>query len=298
MRINGLPAGTIAVGVDGSVSSQHALAFAIDQAVAERRPLTLVHAVGAAGALSADQEGHDRPAGLEDLKAHSQRLLAAAREAVTLRAPGLDVHEILEAADPRDALLAVARDASLVVVGSRGRGPVGTLLLGSVSVAVTRHATCPVVVVRPGNPGIVRHGILVGADGTERSPVVLDFAFRQASIRRPPLTVLHACWDLRAALTAAQPVDGLDEGLEEHRLLLAECVAGLREKYPDVPVRTELATGPPDDCLLRLGKRMNMVVVGSHRGGAASEVLFGSVAARVVEHATCPVAVVPTGNRE
>ena len=48
MQINGLPAGTIAVGVDGSVSSEHALAFAIDQAAAERRPLTLVHAVGPA----------------------------------------------------------------------------------------------------------------------------------------------------------------------------------------------------------------------------------------------------------
>jgi nucleotide-binding universal stress UspA family protein len=40
-----------------------------------------------------------------------------------------------------------------------------------------------------------------------------------------------------------------------------------------------------------------MVVVGSHHGGAASEVLFGSVAASVVEHATCPVAVIPTGER-
>jgi nucleotide-binding universal stress UspA family protein len=36
-----------------------------------------------------------------------------------------------------------------------------------------------------------------------------------------------------------------------------------------------------------------MVVVGAHHGGAASEVVFGSVAASVVEHATCAVAVVP-----
>jgi nucleotide-binding universal stress UspA family protein len=297
MQITKLPAGTIAVGVDGSEPSTHALRYAIDQAVAERRPLTLVHAVGAAEALWLDQEGHDNRVGVEDAKTDAQRLLAAAREEVSQRAPELTVHEIVRVADPRDVLLAVSSEASMLVVGSRGRGPVRTLLLGSVSVAVARHATCPVIVVRPGHPGVVRRGVLVGADCTERSAGVLDFAFRQASMRRLPLTVLHAFWDVPASITAAHLVDGRGEDLEEQRMLLAEAVSGLREKYPDVPVRTELARGLPDECLVQMGKRMNLVVVGSHHGGAASAVLFGSVAASVVEHATCPVAVVPTGSR-
>lgn len=298
MQVNGLRAGTIAVGVDGSASSEQALAFAIDQAVAERRPLTLVHAVDAAQALWLDQDGHDNRLGVEDATTDSQRLLAAAHDQVTRQAPGLEVHELLRAADPRDVLLAVAREASLLVVGSRGRGPVRSLMLGSVSVAVTRHATCPVVVVRPTDPGAVRRGILVGADGTERSRPVLDFAFRQASIRRLPVMVLLAFWDVPATIATPHVVDRMNEDLEEQRLLLAECVGGLREKYPDVPVRTELARGLADERLLRMAKHMDMVVVGSHHGGAASEVVFGSVAAAVVEHATCPVAVVPTGNRE
>jgi nucleotide-binding universal stress UspA family protein len=297
MQVNGLPAGTIAVGVDGSASSEQALGFAIDQAVAERRPLTLLHAVGTTGAVWLDQEGHDNRFGVEDVQTDSQRLLTAAHEEVARKAPGLEVHDLLRIADPRDVLLAVAREASMVVVGSRGRGPVRTLLLGSVSVAVTRQATYPIVVVRPGNPGVVRRGVLVGADGTERSQSVLDFAFRQASMRHLPVTVLHAFWDVQATIAAAHLVDGQGEDLEEQRLLLAECVSGLREKYPDVPVRTELARGLPDECLVRMGDRMNMLVVGSHHGGAAAEVLFGSVAASVVEHASCPVAVIPTGDR-
>jgi nucleotide-binding universal stress UspA family protein len=297
VEINGLQAGTIAVGVDGSMSSERALAFAIDQAAAERRPLTLVHAVGALERLWLDQNGHDNRIGAGAAETGSQRLLADARDKVARKDPRLDVHELLRVADPRDVLLDVARDASLLVVGSRGRGPVRSRLLGSVGVAVTRQATCPVVVVRPGNPARVRHGVLVGADGTQRSQAALDFAFREASLHRLPVTVLHAFWDLPSTIAAAHVADGEGEDLEAHRLLLAECVSGLQEKYPDVPVRTQLTRGRPDECLVRMAERMNMVVVGSHHGGAASEVLFGSVAASVVEHATCPVAVIPTGER-
>lgn len=297
MQIDALPAGTIAVGVDGSEASRHALAFAVDQARAERRPLTLVHAVGAAGALWLDQEGHDNRIGVEDA-VDSGQLLAAAHQEVARRAPALEVHELLRVADPRDVLLAIAERASLVVVGSRGRGPVRTKLLGSVSVAVTRHATCPVIVVRPGNPGVVRRGVLAGADGTKRSLTVLDYAFRQASIHDLPLTALHTFWDVRAATAAPGMVHVRNEEFEEQRLLLSECISGLREKYPDVHVSTGVARGLPDQFLVPMAERMNMVVVGSHHGGAAMEVLFGSVTARVVEHASCPVAVIPTGPRE
>jgi len=293
MEINEIPAGTIAVGLDGSMSSRLALGFAIKQALAEHRPLTLVHAVGVMELLWVDQDGHDKRIGVPDTIPSPQRLLAEAREKVTRKAPGVEVHELLRVADARDVLIAASRGASLVVVGSRARGPVRSLLLGSVGVVVTRHASCPVVVVRPGHPGLVRQGVLVGVDGTNRSQAPLDFAFRYASIHRLPVTLMHAFWDVRATTSAAHVVEGRLEDLEGQRLLLAECISGLREKYPDVPVRTELARGHPEECLLKIGKRMHMVVVGSHHGGAASEAVFGSVAASVVEYATCPVAVVP-----
>ncbi len=284
--------GSIVVGVDGSPAARRALAWAIDQVVCERRPITLVHAVGPQGRVWMDQAGFDTRIGLEHMQTSSQRLLAEARAEVARRAPEVDVHEILRVADPRDVLLDLSRDAAMIVVGSRGRGRVRSLLLGSVGVAVTRHAECPVIVLRPGNQGLVRNGILVGADCSEHSGSTLEFAYRQASVRGLPLTVVHCLWDAFAA--AVEPRLVVDAGaVEAQRLLLAESVAGMTEKFPDVPVRTEIARGLADASLVTMSQRMDMVVVGSHHGGPFSGLVRGSVAASVVEHATCAVAVVP-----
>ena len=83
----------------------------------------------------------------------------------------------------------------MVVVGSRGLGPVASLLLGSVSVTVSKHASSPVVVCRPHPPlSPPQVGILVGVDGTALSLPAAELAFRLAALRRCTLTVLHSCW--------------------------------------------------------------------------------------------------------
>lgn len=66
------------------------------------------------------------------------------------RSRGTEAAFLVWEGDPGEAILnaAAAEGADLIVVGSRGRGPVGRLLLGSVSDHIVRHADCPVVVVR------------------------------------------------------------------------------------------------------------------------------------------------------
>ncbi|BDB42140.1 universal stress protein [Mycobacterium kiyosense] len=58
------------------------------------------------------------------------------------------VERVVEEASPVRALTAAARDADLLVVGSRGRGGFTGLLLGSVSTQCAQHAPCPVVIIR------------------------------------------------------------------------------------------------------------------------------------------------------
>jgi len=292
MQTTDIPPGSIVVGVDGSTSAVHAVAWAADQAVLEHRPLTLAHGTGHLDGVWMAQSGIDHRVVVEARREEGRRVLSHARE-VALRAGDLVVHEALRAQDAREMLHALAADAALLVVGSRGRGPVRSLLLGSVSVAATRHAPCTVVVVRPHHPGEVRRGVLVGADGTDRSLRTLEYAYRQASLRDLPLTVLHSYWDARhlpsTSVRASTPIPDLDDV----RMLVSESISGLGEKYPEVGVRVELVRGLADDCLIHAARQMEMVVVGAHRRSPVSNLVYGSVASAVIEHAACVVAVVP-----
>jgi nucleotide-binding universal stress UspA family protein len=277
-----IPAGTIVVGLDGSPSAARALAWAIAQAVREHRPLTLAHAIDHVSSLWVDPSGASRPEIVEVVHEDAQEILRSARAHVEAKAPGLVVHEASWSTDPRPMLLDLAGSAHLVVVGSRGRGPVTSLLLGSVGVAVIRHATCPVVVVRPTEHGAVRHGVLVGADGRPSSRETVEYAYLQASLHDLPLTIMHGPRGMVGS-----------ESTEELRLQAAEPLSGLAEKYPDVRARLVVATGLIDEELILASERMNLIVLGAHHGGRLSALVNGSVAQIVVEHAHCPVAVVP-----
>ncbi|MEO5854181.1 MAG: universal stress protein [Nocardioides sp.] len=289
-----VPAGSIVVGIDGSSSSHRALSWAVDQAVAEHRALTVVHATGALVPPWIDQAMADPYAAREAmLTAAGEVLGEARREAERWAAGRIEVHGVLRMSDARELLEELSEDAAMLVLGSHGRGPVRSALLGSVGVSLVRRAACPVVIHRPGHLGAVRNGVLVGVEGTARSMTALDFAFRLAAQRDLPLTVLHCFWDVEAATTPAHLVGDRSDQLVEQRLLLAETISGMTELYPQVRVRTELARGLPDRSLVLMGQRMDVLVVGASRGEHQSALTFGSVATSVVEHATCAVAVVP-----
>lgn len=292
-----IPAGAIVAGVDGSASSTRAVTWAVDQAVAEDRPLVLALGMGPPESHWMGQSpALDHRVVLAARREEARRVMDAARAQVAGRAPDLVVHEALRAQDPRELLLGLASDAALLVLGSHGRGPVTSLLLGSVSVAVTKHATCPVVVVRPRHAEQGGGGILVGTDGTERSRHTLEFAHRQASLRGLPLTVMHCYWDARSAVHAARARRAdvvAAPGVEEVRLLVAESLAQLADRFPEVDVRVEVVHGWADDCLIDASRTRDLVVVGTHRRRPLGTLVYGSVAFSVLEHASCVVAVVP-----
>jgi nucleotide-binding universal stress UspA family protein len=290
-------AGTIVVGVDGSGASAEALHWALGQAAAERRAVTLVHVVHPGTPVWLDPTGKDpreaRRLGLMD-KGHD--VLASVRPEVPGLQLNVEIRELVRIGDPREVLLELSETASMIVMGSRGMGPIRSLLLGSTSVAVVRHARCPVVVHRPSptqTPAQTpRQGIAVGVDASMDALTVLDFAFRQALLRAEPLSVVYAR-HFSTSITGPEPFDEPPWAEDEEGVNLADRIAELSEKHPDVAVEALSGRDQPERLLLEVAERVNLLVVGVHHRSWAADITFGSMAVWLVEHASCPVAAVP-----
>jgi len=290
-----LPTGSIVCGVDGSPDATRALHWAAAQAALEGRPLAVVAAAGLdqVGALTWAGAAGTLVIPTDELVERVTSVAESAAASVRLQRPDLRVVVHAAPGDPRDVLTRLSEHAHLVVLGSRGRGALRSRFLGSVSATVSRHAHSPVVVCRPESAARVRRGVLVGVDGTPESRPVLDFAFRVASQRELPLTVLHSFHDAMAAANGPHRVVANRGDLDDERLVVAESLAGFTDSYPDVRVETQLARGLPDECLAADSERWHLIVVGRHPTDTFSRMLSPTVATAVVERARTTVAVVP-----
>jgi nucleotide-binding universal stress UspA family protein len=184
-----------------------------------------------------------------------------------------------------------SRHADLLVVGSRGLGPVGGAVLGSVSRALLHHAQCPVVIVKEwlADTADDTLPVLLGIDGSPASENATAFAFDEASRRGADLVALHAWSD-----AAVFPILGRDWHQYEERAheVLAERLAGWQERYPDVRIRRRVVCDTPAHWLIDESQQAQLVVVGSRGRGGITGMLLGSVSTAVAESATAPVAVV------
>ena len=137
----------IVVGIDGSQGARQALDWAVAEAKLRDAHLMVIHAwlePAAVAVGSVITVGGVEPEIFEET---AQRTMADVLGAVDTSelSQGIDSHVVAGA--PARALLDAAKDADLLVVGSRGLGGFSGLLLGSVSQQVAHHATCPVVIV-------------------------------------------------------------------------------------------------------------------------------------------------------
>jgi nucleotide-binding universal stress UspA family protein len=143
-----MSSGRIVVGVDGSVGSEAALRWAIDEARFRGAEVEVIHSwsypyTGEAAGMAAISISGDA------LQKAAEATLTATVDAVRADGASDDValHTRVERGDASAALIRAAEEADLLVVGTRGRGGFAGLLLGSVSQQVVHHAPCAVVVV-------------------------------------------------------------------------------------------------------------------------------------------------------
>jgi nucleotide-binding universal stress UspA family protein len=289
---------TVVVGVDGSEAAQEAVATAVEEARRRDCDVHLLTAMIWSG-TAAPPHGTGTT-GLPDIG----NLLHAAAEAALRTAAG-DAADLLGAdrvrwsvvpGDPADALADAARHAELLVLGRRGGGGVSGLLLGSTAAAVLAHPPCPVLVLPDPTSAIVRprRGVVAAVAGRPEDDAVLAFAVAEAAMRGTELLAVHAWQDVAletAVLSTSRLVDWAGVLADEQRVL-AEALAGWRDKEPDVPVREAVVRERAGRALLAAGLAAELLVVGvrRHRGLAR----MGSTTHAVAHRAPCPVAVVPS----
>ena len=179
----------------------------------------------------------------EERRAADDVLGSAVRQARAL-AGDVDVHPVLEAGRPSVVLLRRAAAADLVVLGSKGRGGFAGLLLGSTSLQVAMHASCPVVVLRGpcSGAGPASGRIVVGADGSPTSDSALRFAFTWAQRHGRGLTVVRA-WGSPAIFVDVPGSAKWDQVEKEEQAALSETLVPWRDRYPEVDVLEKSVLG-------------------------------------------------------
>jgi nucleotide-binding universal stress UspA family protein len=140
-------------------------------------------------------------------------------------------------------------------------------------------------------------GILVGVDGSGHSTRALEWAAREAAIRKVPLTVLTV-YQVMAGYTGfavGYVGDGelAEQARQQAKEQLDKVLAGLDETSRPANVTVRGTAGLPADELLTASAGADMIVVGSRGAGGFRRLLLGSVASQVTHHAHVPVVIIP-----
>jgi nucleotide-binding universal stress UspA family protein len=268
----------VVAGYDGSPGSQQALDWAAWEARAHGLVLTVCH-------VRADGSAEPGGAATDLAWRYAERVVAGGVRHAQGSMEAADVRPLLLSGPPARALCELSASADMVVLGSRGRGGLAGLLLGSVSSQVAAHGHGVVVVVR-GHwqpvPGYVPRPVVVGADGSGASQRAVAFAFAEAALRDVPLLAVCALADSPAILGGAHL---LEADFEE---MLVKCEAD----YPEVVVRRQVTQGAPRGALLDAASGAQLLVVGARGRGGLRGMMLGSVSLALLHHVPCPIAVV------
>jgi nucleotide-binding universal stress UspA family protein len=282
----------IIVGIDGSPESDAAVSWAAHDAAIRGLPLTVVHVESPAAATWSQAAVLEESAGEQlaegrSLLAHASTI---ARDVIADTAQVDITGELLSSATPVPTLVEQSKDAELIVVGSRGRGALSRSILGSVSAGLISHAHCPVALIRQDDPQLphpAQGPILVGIDGST-SDLATAIAFEEASLRHAGLIALHSWNDVN--MNAIPGYDWSPTTTKEGHVL-DEALAGWRERYPDVSVQNRLVSDRAAHAIVEASESAQLVVVGTHGGGALAGMLLGSVSNAVVQAVHRPVIV-------
>lgn len=289
----------ILIAIDGSPQSLYAI-----QALAHFRPLdeiTLVHALHLPNLdhpmitpemrdqAIQEMENTLRPKGealLEQLQSKLPKGVGTVTRIHQIGFPAMVILDTAKSVEP-----------DLIMMGSRGLGPVKELVLGSVSHRVLLHAPCSTLTVK--NPLPTLQHVLMPIEGKEDAEYLLHYLFSLPFATRPRISVMSV-WP--------QPQLPWPETLSQSKLLEEHALVHARDMAEEVAQQAEakhfssqaiVGLGDPAFAILEQAKilKPDLIMVGSHGRRGLSGFLLGSVSHSLVHQATAPVLVVRSSGR-
>ena len=285
----------IVVGIDGSAESLAALAWAIREARLRNARLDVVHAWSYPVGTYIDGLTPVPSFGRAQIIDIATQVLNDACKGFD--ASGVELHRIVEEGTAAGRLLETAHGATMLVVGSRGRGGFTGLLLGSVSQQCAHHAYGPVVIIRDARiaPEGERLGrIMVGVDGSEGAAAALRWALDESAHREGSVVVAVMAWGTldqhHADGDEIEAHYGPKQALDALRSFVEQAVGVDDARKVDLePVNDSPAPG-----LIGAAIGADLLVVGARGIGGFRSLLLGSVSQQCSHHAPCPIAIVRT----
>lgn len=293
-----MPHGAILVGIDGSQPALAAVRWAAQEAAFLNKPLHLLavqEQLPGMVTMEAPLAWHQ----YEELyRQECERVLGEAVTEIRQLAPEVGLSAACPWGQPPHFLIEASHQASLVVVGHRGRGRLAATVLGTVSLQVVSHAAAPVVVVRqwpldpPPADDRPRRAV-VGVDGSRDSEAAIRFAAEHVG-PAGVVDLVTAWWlevvDGMVATTPGSPQ--WDAVINERQELLRTALQRATGRPDDPRMRLCVERGQADEVLHRLTDPGDLLVMGTRGRGGFAGLLLGSVSQRVLAGATGPVAVV------
>ncbi len=287
----------VVVGYDASETAVVALTWAGQLAQSLSVPVTVLHAAETLVYAQDSSFGYKSP---EEEREYAERVAEEGAQRLRSLHPDLTVTAVGSRNSATVALDESSTTASLIVVGSHGRGRIGAVMLGATAYAVGGHARCPVIVVRADDaplPG-PDHPIVVGADGSDGSERALAAAGVLASKWNARLVVVTSWtppppdpWN-RPPLGYPSTAACLEDFSSQATTLNRAAVARIRAAHEGLSVEEHVVEARSEDAVLTASERASVVVLGSRGHGKLAGVLLGSTARSVLHQTKKPVMIV------
>jgi len=287
---------SVVVGYDESAPSEAALQWAARAAEHQGRGLTILHA---AERITYTQDAGSGLWDKRDVMGQAEEVAQRGASTVAKTYPDLPVQVAGSLFSAKVALGEMSTQASMIVLGSQGKGRIGTALLGSTAYAIAGYSRCPVVIVRDGEallPGPDRP-VFVGINGTGGSGRAVATAVEVAQEWDAPLVLITTWapaapdpWN-RGPVGYSSPEAATKDYKAKAERTSAEALEEIKAEHGDITVEARLVQAHPTDGLVNAADG-GLLILGTRGHGSLAGAILGSTTLGVLHQTTSPVMVV------